>query len=156
MPQFRFRGQNASLLCKYELEPNEELFSLKWYKEDTEFYRYTLPRSKTARLVSHQRERERDWRKGGGLVRDGTHHQQQQHQASRHMPEPEGHVQSWKVPGIKIDVRKNCWMSTPRLLRHFSLNFVTKETFHTIDRSGFKLKSFVLQQTNSKSLKYAV
>ena len=25
------------------LEPNEELFSLKWYKEDTEFYRYTPP-----------------------------------------------------------------------------------------------------------------
>ena len=40
MPQFRYRGHNATLLCKYELEDNEELFSLKWYKEETEFYRY--------------------------------------------------------------------------------------------------------------------
>jgi hypothetical protein len=39
VPQFRFRGQNATLLCKYDLEPDEELFSLKWYKEETEFYR---------------------------------------------------------------------------------------------------------------------
>ncbi len=30
VPQFKFRGDNATLLCKYELEPNEELFSLKW------------------------------------------------------------------------------------------------------------------------------
>ena len=43
VPQYRYRGSNASLLCKYELEPNEELFSLKWYKEDTEFYRHTPP-----------------------------------------------------------------------------------------------------------------
>jgi hypothetical protein len=43
VPQSKFRGQNATLLCKYELEPNEELFSLKWYKEETEFYRYTPP-----------------------------------------------------------------------------------------------------------------
>ena len=41
VPQYRYRGSNASLLCKYELESNEELFSLKWYKEDTEFYRHT-------------------------------------------------------------------------------------------------------------------
>jgi hypothetical protein len=43
VPQSKFRGQNATLLCKYELEPSEELFSLKWYKEETEFYRYTPP-----------------------------------------------------------------------------------------------------------------
>ena len=43
VPQSKFRGQNATLLCKYELETNEELFSLKWYKEETEFYRYTPP-----------------------------------------------------------------------------------------------------------------
>ena len=39
VPKIRFRGQNASLLCQYDLEDNEELFSLKWYKEETEFYR---------------------------------------------------------------------------------------------------------------------
>ena len=43
VPQSKFRGQNATLLCKYDLESNEELFSLKWYKEETEFYRYTPP-----------------------------------------------------------------------------------------------------------------
>ena len=43
VPQFRFRGQNATLLCRYELEPEEELFSLKWYKEETEFYRQEMP-----------------------------------------------------------------------------------------------------------------
>ena len=42
VPKIRFRGQNASLLCQYELEDNEELFSLKWYKEETEFYRYRM------------------------------------------------------------------------------------------------------------------
>ena len=109
MPQFRFRGQNASLLCKYELEPNEELFSLKWYKEDTEFYRYTLPRSSSSK--SHQVEQ-----RGRGEWRN--HHQQQVGDgsmmmggSSRHMggppqpsPQEMGHVQSWRVPGIKIDV----------------------------------------------------
>merc|ERR1719367_1002900 len=49
VPQYKIRGQNATLLCKYELEDDEELFSLKWYKfneqlrEETEFYRYTPP-----------------------------------------------------------------------------------------------------------------
>jgi len=48
VPQYKFRGHNATLLCKYELEDDEELFSLKWYKfndvEETEFYRYTPPK----------------------------------------------------------------------------------------------------------------
>merc|ERR1719367_1913204 len=51
VPQYKIRGQNATLLCKYELENDEELFSLKWYKfqdqgqrdSETEFYRYTPP-----------------------------------------------------------------------------------------------------------------
>ena len=30
VPQYKFRGHNATLLCKYELEDDEELFSLKW------------------------------------------------------------------------------------------------------------------------------
>jgi len=41
VPQFKFRGDNVTLMCKYELKPEEELWSLKWYKEETEFYRFT-------------------------------------------------------------------------------------------------------------------
>ena len=126
VPQFRFRGQNASLLCKYELEPNEELFSLKWYKEDTEFYRYTLPITKAQQpLVTHQqqqqqqqqrqqRQKDRDWRKAGGgggslhIGAGGSEGAGMGMGMGRHMArppaQPEGHVQSWKVAGIKIDV----------------------------------------------------
>jgi len=72
VPKIRFRGQNASLLCQYELEDNEELFSLKWYKEETEFYRFTPPDSSRRR-----------WEE----------------------PPDEGLVQTWDVPGIKINTK---------------------------------------------------
>lgn len=90
VPQYRYRGSNASLLCKYELEPNEELFSLKWYKEDTEFYRHTPqdPRSQPPPINSY-----------------GQPPQFSPHQPSV-IPVNAGLVQTWQVPGIKIDVSK--------------------------------------------------
>lgn len=89
VPQFRFRGQNATLLCKYELDPNEYLFSLKWYKEETEFYRYTPPDQATQPLINHRPD-DLYYVKEGGSGHDHTM--------------PKGNVQTWRVPGIKIDV----------------------------------------------------
>jgi len=50
VPLYKIRGQNATLVCKYELEDDEELFSLKWYKvknqqqtKEQKFYKYTPP-----------------------------------------------------------------------------------------------------------------
>ena len=83
VPQYKFRGQNATLLCRYDLTDGEELFSLKWYKEDTEFYRFT-PENHNKR-----------------------YHNTDQYwitqQRRRNQPRG-GQVQTWRVPGIKIDV----------------------------------------------------
>ena len=38
-------GQELSLSCAYDLE-DDVLYSLKWYRGDTEFYRY-LPRGES-------------------------------------------------------------------------------------------------------------
>uniref|UniRef100_A0A182XHU0 Ig-like domain-containing protein n=1 Tax=Anopheles quadriannulatus TaxID=34691 RepID=A0A182XHU0_ANOQN len=35
------RGDPVHLFCEYELEDNERLYSIKWYKGKREFYRYT-------------------------------------------------------------------------------------------------------------------
>ncbi|XP_058122343.1 uncharacterized protein LOC131293164 [Anopheles ziemanni] len=35
------RGDSAQLYCDYELEDNERLYSIKWYKGKREFFRYT-------------------------------------------------------------------------------------------------------------------
>uniref|UniRef100_A0AAG5DF80 Ig-like domain-containing protein n=1 Tax=Anopheles atroparvus TaxID=41427 RepID=A0AAG5DF80_ANOAO len=35
------RGDSAHLYCEYELEDNERLYSIKWYKGKREFFRYT-------------------------------------------------------------------------------------------------------------------
>uniref|UniRef100_A0A182NAW5 Ig-like domain-containing protein n=1 Tax=Anopheles dirus TaxID=7168 RepID=A0A182NAW5_9DIPT len=35
------KGDPAHLYCEYELEDNERLYSIKWYKGKREFYRYT-------------------------------------------------------------------------------------------------------------------
>ena len=102
MPQYKFRGNNASLLCKYQLEPNEELFSLKWYKGDVEFYRHTPedPRSQPPPMSSYN----------NGQQSSQQYEQQQHHRRRRpntHNRQPqnsEGLVQTWPVPGIKIDV----------------------------------------------------
>ena len=39
VPTYKFIGDEAIIACKYDLE-NEELYSVKWYKDGDEFYRY--------------------------------------------------------------------------------------------------------------------
>ena len=87
VPQYRYRGSNASLLCKYELQANEELFSLKWYKEDTEFYRHTPPDplSQPPPMTGY-----------GNPPSFNLNYPTN--------PISSGLVQTWPVPGIKIDV----------------------------------------------------
>ena len=89
VPQYRYRGNNASLLCKYELESNEELFSLKWYKEDTEFYRHTPPDplSQPPPMTTYGQP---------------PQFNRKSFPSQRHMQNT-GLVQTWPVPGIKID-----------------------------------------------------
>ena len=103
VPQIRLRGQNASLLCKYELEPNEELFSLKWYKEDTEFYRYTPPERSASQR--HQRyQQQQQWSDGYGN-NNNNNRRRGHHHGEVQVPQPiQGNVQSWPVPGIKLNV----------------------------------------------------
>jgi hypothetical protein len=45
VPQYKVRGDMALLECQYELGHNK-LYSVKWYKDNEEFYRY-LPGSDT-------------------------------------------------------------------------------------------------------------
>lgn len=44
VPQYRLPGESALLRCDFELK-NGSLYSLKWYKDEEEFYRY-VPRAK--------------------------------------------------------------------------------------------------------------
>ena len=92
VPQYRHRGSNASLLCKYELEPNEELFSLKWYKEDTEFYRHTPPDllNQPPPMTTYG---------------DPPQFNRKTFPTQKHMHQQNsgGLVQTWPVPGIRID-----------------------------------------------------
>jgi len=44
VPQYKVRGDTALLECHYELGDADKLYSVKWYKDDEEFYRY-VPRS---------------------------------------------------------------------------------------------------------------
>ena len=39
IPVYKLRGEAAELSCTYDLE-GETLYSVKWYKDDEEFYRY--------------------------------------------------------------------------------------------------------------------
>ncbi|XP_071516740.1 uncharacterized protein [Panulirus ornatus] len=39
IPVYKIRGEDAELNCDYDLE-GEPLYSVKWYKDDEEFYRY--------------------------------------------------------------------------------------------------------------------
>ncbi|GFG38649.1 hypothetical protein Cfor_09237, partial [Coptotermes formosanus] len=39
VPPYILQGQAASLQCQYELE-NDRLYSVTWYKDHEEFYRY--------------------------------------------------------------------------------------------------------------------
>jgi hypothetical protein len=42
IPKYTIKGNNVRLECTYDLE-NEALYSVKWYKDGKEFYRY-IPR----------------------------------------------------------------------------------------------------------------
>lgn len=44
VPQYRVPGESALLHCDYEMG-NDSLYSLKWYKDHEEFYRF-VPKSK--------------------------------------------------------------------------------------------------------------
>ena len=39
VPSYKFRGENAVLGCLYDLE-GEQLYSVKWYKDGSEFFRF--------------------------------------------------------------------------------------------------------------------
>lgn len=39
IPVYKIRGEDAELNCHYDLE-GDPLYSVKWYKDDEEFYRY--------------------------------------------------------------------------------------------------------------------
>lgn len=39
MPPFKQRGESATLSCEYELEGGK-LYSVKWYRDHEEFYRF--------------------------------------------------------------------------------------------------------------------
>ena len=39
IPVYKLRGESARLSCKFDLE-GASLYSVKWYKDDEEFYRY--------------------------------------------------------------------------------------------------------------------
>jgi len=84
VPQYKFRGQNATLLCKYDLDKGEELFSLKWYKQETEFYRFT-PQTQRGRYNNY-RNTEEFW-----------------HNQRRGRKGAAGDVKTWRLPGIRID-----------------------------------------------------
>lgn len=46
IPVYKIRGENAQLYCHYDLE-GDVLYSVKWYKDDEEFYRY-MPESSSS------------------------------------------------------------------------------------------------------------
>ncbi|XP_050734176.1 uncharacterized protein LOC127007352 [Eriocheir sinensis] len=45
VPVYKFRGEDAQLECQYD-RGTDPLYSVKWYKDDNEFYRYLFGRSK--------------------------------------------------------------------------------------------------------------
>lgn len=133
VPQYRHRGSNASLLCKYDLQPNEELFSLKWYKEDTEFYRHTPPDplSQPPPMTSYGQP-QFNFQQGPQINA--------------------GLVQTWPVPGIKIDEEH----SRPQ---HVILKRVTFRSTGTYrcevtavkrQRHGFGIQGFEMKESINK------
>lgn len=48
IPQYRAPGDVAELICDYDLG-NDNLYSVKWYKDHEEFYRF-VPRAKPEAL----------------------------------------------------------------------------------------------------------
>ena len=49
IPVYKQVGEETTLLCHYDLE-GHSLYSVKWYKDDVEFYRY-MPKNLPAKLV---------------------------------------------------------------------------------------------------------
>ena len=49
IPEHKQVGEETTLLCDYDLE-GHSLYSVKWYKDDVEFYRY-MPKNLPAKLV---------------------------------------------------------------------------------------------------------
>ena len=104
VPKLRFRGQNATLLCRYHMDLNEELFSLKWYKDDQEFYRYTPP-SQGNPTHYEQQQQHAYYGKKSGRHRGSNHRQSNRNNFNRRGFEKDrGLVQTWPVAGIKINV----------------------------------------------------
>jgi len=141
VPQYRHRGSNASLLCKYELEPNEELFSLKWYKEDTEFYRHTPPD------LLNQPPPMTTYGDPPQFNRKTFPTQKHMHQQNEG-----GLVQTWPVPGIRIDEEN----SRPQ---HVILKRVTFKSTGTYrcevtakvkQRNGYGIQGFVMKESINK------
>nr|XP_027205520.1 uncharacterized protein LOC113799130 [Dermatophagoides pteronyssinus] len=46
VPEAVERGHSATLYCDYQLESHEELYAIKFYKNNIEFFRYVLRLSK--------------------------------------------------------------------------------------------------------------
>ena len=40
VPEYAIRGGSAKLHCSYKLDDDASLYSLKWYKDDHQFYQY--------------------------------------------------------------------------------------------------------------------
>ena len=104
IPELRNRGQNASLLCRYNLEEDEKLFSLKWYKDDEEFYRYSPPADAEPVDFSNQNSHHRKKNKWaatsantqGGRYRPGGGGRKRQNRQQLDHQQPRSHRQDQK------------------------------------------------------------
>ena len=92
------------------MESNEELFSLKWYKEDTEFYRHTPqdPLSQPPPMNTYN---------GRQKPSQFEMNSRRRKPVSAYRPHNSGLIQTWPVSGIKIDVSF--------LIYHTTLKMVT-------------------------------
>jgi len=52
VPQHAVLGQNVSLECNFNLD-NEKLYSVKWYKDGNEFYRFVPQEMPPVRVFFH-------------------------------------------------------------------------------------------------------
>ncbi|XP_046681223.1 cell adhesion molecule 1-like [Homalodisca vitripennis] len=49
VPAYKLKGETAVLQCVYEMEGLEKLYTVKWYRENEEFYRY-VPKYKPSQI----------------------------------------------------------------------------------------------------------
>ena len=54
VPQHAFHGDSVTLKCQFRLDRNQRLYSVRWYKDNEEFFRY-LPRFRP-QIVAHMVE----------------------------------------------------------------------------------------------------